>query len=61
MAKRQPNRAKRLECVELAPAFGVAAFDESASELDALQTLRVAVMPVSRTSAYLEPHTLSAQ
>ena len=39
--------AKRLECVELAPAFGAATFDESASELDALQTLRVAAMPIS--------------
>ena len=30
---------KRLECVELAPAFGVVAFDESTSELDALIVL----------------------
>ena len=42
-AKPQPNRAKRLECVELAPAFGRAAPFESASKLVALQTLRVAV------------------
>ena len=38
--------AKRLECVELAPAFGAATFDDSASELDALQTLRVTEMPL---------------
>jgi hypothetical protein len=36
--------AKRLECVELAPAFGTATLNESASELDALQTLRVTAM-----------------
>jgi hypothetical protein len=32
--------AKRLECAELAPAFGRAAPFENASKLDALQTLR---------------------
>jgi hypothetical protein len=48
--------AKHSECVELAPAFGVATLNHSASpssvaalrrvdELDALQTLRVAAMP----------------
>jgi hypothetical protein len=47
--------AQRLECVELAPAFGTATLNESASpssvavlrrvdELDALQTLRVTAM-----------------
>ena len=38
-------RAKRLECVELAPAFGAPTFNDSASKLGALQTLRVAAMP----------------
>ena len=38
--------AKRLECLELAPAFGAASFNDSASELDALQTLRVTEMPL---------------
>src|ERR1039458_2458354 len=37
--------AKRLECVELAPAFELPPPYDSASELDALQTLRVAVHP----------------
>jgi hypothetical protein len=45
MAKRQPNRAKRLECVELAPAFEPPRLYDSASKLDALQALRVAVHP----------------
>jgi apolipoprotein N-acyltransferase len=36
----QPNCAKRLECAELAPALGRVALVESASKLDALQTLR---------------------
>src|SRR6266446_249787 len=34
------DRAKRLECVELAPAFEHGGWPESASKLDALQTLR---------------------
>jgi hypothetical protein len=34
------GRAKRLECAELAPAFGCAAPSKSASKLAALQTLR---------------------
>ena len=49
--------AKRLECVELAPAFGAATLNDSASlssvtalrrvdELDALQTLRVTAMSI---------------
>ena len=38
--------AKRLECVELAPAFWAAAFSNSASELDALHTLRDTALPV---------------
>ena len=36
----QPNCAKRLECAELAPAFGRTAPFESVSKLVALQTLR---------------------
>src|ERR1035441_621940 len=55
-AKTQPNCAKRLECVELAPAFGSPPPYDSASpssvaalrrvdKLDVLQTLRVAVHP----------------
>ncbi len=39
-AKPQPNVAKRLECVELAPALGRGGWPESASKLDALHTLR---------------------
>jgi hypothetical protein len=42
-AKPQPNHAKRLECVELAPAFKPLPPYDSASKLDALHTLRVAV------------------
>jgi hypothetical protein len=38
--------AKRLECVELAPAFGAPTLNDSASKLDALQTLRVNAMPI---------------
>ncbi len=38
----QPNCAKRLECAELAPAFGRTAPFESASKLVALHTLRAA-------------------
>ena len=50
--------AKRLECVELAPAFGAATFDDSASELDALQTLRVTEMPLfPDVSAFKAAHT----
>ena len=37
--------AKRLECVELAPAFEAPPPYDSASKLDALQTLRVVVRP----------------
>ena len=36
------NRAKRLECEELAPALAGAVLIESASKLVALQTLRAA-------------------
>src|ERR1035437_7310364 len=43
--QRRANCAKRLECVELAPAFEAPPPDDSASKLDALQTLRVAVHP----------------
>jgi len=42
MAETRPNGAKRLECAELAPAFGGAGSIESASKLVALQTLRAA-------------------
>ena len=52
--KPQPNRAKRLECVELAPAFGRAAPFESASKLVALQTLRVAVHPGNQSGRRLK-------
>jgi hypothetical protein len=37
---RHSGNAKRLECAELAPAFGVPTLNDSASKLDALQTLR---------------------
>ena len=37
-----PDLAKRMECVELAPAFGCGASSKSASKLVALQTLRAA-------------------
>jgi hypothetical protein len=43
-AVRTSPGAKRSECVELAPALGTATLNESASELDALQTLRVTAM-----------------
>jgi len=50
--------AKRLECVELAPAFGAPTFNESASELDALQTLRVTAMPIfPYVSVFRAAHT----
>ena len=44
-AKPQPACAKRLECVELAPAFEPPPPYDSAIKLDALQTVRVAVHP----------------
>jgi hypothetical protein len=47
-AKLQWNSAKRMECEELAPAFEPPPPYDSASKLDALQTLRVAIYP-SRT------------
>ena len=53
--KPQPNCAKRLECAELAPAFDRPAYD-SASKLDALQTLRAAVH--HRTIAAWEQSTV---
>ena len=40
MAEPQPNCAKRMECVELAPAFAPSIPFDSASKLDALHTLR---------------------
>ena len=45
MAAPQPSCAKRMECVELAPAFRPPPPYDSASKLDALQTLRVAGHP----------------
>ena len=54
-AKPPPNRAKRLECVELAPAFGRVAPFESASKLGALQTLRAAVHPANQSGRRLKP------
>jgi len=50
--------AKRLECVELAPAFGAPAFSQSASKLDALQTLRDTGMPsFPYVSVFMAAHT----
>ena len=50
--------AKRLECAELAPAFGAASVNDSASKLDALQTLRVTAMPVfPYVSVFRAAHT----
>jgi hypothetical protein len=50
--------AKRLECVELAPAFGAPMLNDSASKLDALQTLRVTGMPIFLyVSAFRTVHT----
>jgi hypothetical protein len=50
--------AKRLECVELAPAFGAPTLNDSASKLDALQTLRVTGMPIFLyVSAFRAVHT----
>ena len=52
--------AKRLECAELAPAFRVPTLNDSASKLDALQTLRATGMPVLSnltvfTTAHIKP------
>ena len=41
----QPNCAKRLECAELAPVFEPPLPRDSASKLDALQTLRASAHP----------------
>jgi hypothetical protein len=50
--------AKRLECVELAPALGAPTLSKSASKLDALQTLRVTRMPLfSYVSVFKAAHT----
>ena len=38
--------AKRLKCVELAPAFGAATINDYACELDSVQTLRVVAIPI---------------
>jgi hypothetical protein len=43
--------AKRLECVELAPAFEPPPPYDSASKLDALQTLRAVGMRVCRAAS----------
>ena len=57
-AVRTFSGAKRLECVELAPAFGAATFNDSASELDALQTLRVtAILLFPYVSVFKAAHT----
>ena len=40
LAEPEPNGAKRMECVELAPAVGCVARFESGSKLHALHTLR---------------------
>ena len=45
-AKPQPACAKRLECVELAPAFEPPLPSDSASKLDALETLRLAAQAI---------------
>jgi len=49
-AEPQPNFAKRMECVELAPALGRGGWPESASKLAALHTLREAGQPSSAAS-----------
>ena len=50
--------AKRLECAELAPAFGTAAFNDSSNELEAHQTLRVTALPLfPYISAFRAAHT----
>src|SRR5205823_1356224 len=49
-AQPQPNLAKRLECVQLAGAFGPPSVLESGSKLHALQTLR-AIHTAARTRA----------
>jgi hypothetical protein len=46
VALRALSGAKRLECAELAPAFGAATFNYSACKLSALQALRVTPLPV---------------
>jgi hypothetical protein len=53
-AVRTFSGAKRLECAELAPAFGAAMFDDSASKLAALQTLRVTSMPLFPNVSVIE-------
>ncbi|MGO8927406.1 MAG: hypothetical protein ACLQU3_11020 [Limisphaerales bacterium] len=49
-----PTGAKRLECMELAPAFESPLPDDSASKRDTLQTLRAAVQP--QTPSQLANH-----
>src|SRR5213592_1152513 len=49
-AKPQPNVAKRMECVELAPAFEHAGWTESSSKLAALHTLREVRQPSGTAS-----------
>jgi hypothetical protein len=48
-------RAKRLECVELAPAFEPPQRYESASKLDALQTLRALRLPLGQAGRREHP------
>jgi len=52
--------AKRLECAELAPAFGAGWSNESASELDALHTLRVDAIPISLNVSVFRAAHISA-
>ena len=50
--------AKRLECVELAPALRAATLNDSASKLDALRALRVTPMPLfPYVSVFRAAHT----
>ncbi len=58
-AARTSVGAKRLECVELAPALGVPTLSESASKLDALQTLLgTGTPPFFYVSAFRAAHAI---
>ena len=53
--------AKRLECAELAPAFGAPRLNDSASKLDSLQPLRFTAMPAFPSNSVFTPaHTKAA-
>src|SRR5208283_6248939 len=56
----QPNLATRLECAELAPAFGLAAMVESASKPGALQTLREVRLRPGRAMSFAPLRLTSA-